>query len=72
MSNIHREDWYLGVDDEFDYGRPSRKGPSWIQNAINGPETYRDRKFQRRRKARHGRVEAPAPHRDGRRVRDSR
>ncbi|AZS08281.1 hypothetical protein PBI_IRONMAN_80 [Mycobacterium phage IronMan] len=48
MSNIHREDWYLGVDDEFDYGKPSRKGPSWLQNALNGPETYRDRKFQRK------------------------
>ncbi|AFU20697.1 hypothetical protein SEA_EAGLEPRIDE_78 [Mycobacterium phage Eaglepride] len=51
MSNIHREDWYLGVDDEFNVGEPQPKTPRWLTNAINGPEYYRDRKFQRRRRA---------------------
>ncbi|AOT24730.1 hypothetical protein PBI_STASIA_74 [Mycobacterium phage Stasia] len=52
MSNIHREDWYLGVDDEFNVGEPAQKGPpAWLRNSINGPEYFRDRKFQRRSSA---------------------
>ncbi|AGK88005.1 hypothetical protein M041_gp14 [Mycobacterium phage Severus] len=50
MSNIHREDWYLGVDDEFNVGDPKPAVPRWLTNSINGPEHYRDRKFQRRRR----------------------
>ncbi|AHY27144.1 hypothetical protein PBI_PHANTASTIC_81 [Mycobacterium phage Phantastic] len=49
MSNIHREDWYLGVDDEFNVGEPQQKSPRWLKNMINGPEYYRDRKYSRRR-----------------------
>ncbi|AMW64065.1 hypothetical protein SEA_BARTIMEAUS_76 [Mycobacterium phage Bartimeaus] len=52
MSNIHREDWHLGVDDEFNVGEPRPKTPRWLTNAVNGPEYYKDRKFQRRKRTR--------------------
>jgi hypothetical protein len=38
MSNIHREDWYLGVDDKFNVGEPQPKAPHWLSNMIDGPE----------------------------------